>query len=128
MDPIYGDPTSTEALHQAHIETADVFIACSPHDEKNLVACVVAKSQGADLNSETHWGAGDDVENYDPWLNYTQNAYLGPKTNNDETGVLAKTMQVKDAAKKTDAKGKVSLSAWKSVRLSNPFTVKTSNR
>lgn len=47
VDPIYGDLTSTEALRRAQTEEADLFIACSPHDEKNLVACVVSKTLGA---------------------------------------------------------------------------------
>lgn len=47
VDPIYGDLTSTDTLHEASSEPIDLFIACSPYDEKNLVACVVAKSIGA---------------------------------------------------------------------------------
>ncbi len=60
----------------------------------------LAKSQGADLTKEIHWETGDgDVEDYDPWMNYTQNAYLGPKYYIEkESGELAKTMQVKDPA------------------------------
>jgi trk system potassium uptake protein len=47
LEPVHGDMTSISSLQEAGIQTADVFVACSPHDEKNLVACVVAKTQGA---------------------------------------------------------------------------------
>lgn len=47
VQPIYGDIASLSALRAAGIGSADVFVACSPSDEKNLVACVVAASQGA---------------------------------------------------------------------------------
>jgi prepilin-type N-terminal cleavage/methylation domain-containing protein/prepilin-type processing-associated H-X9-DG protein len=39
------------------------------------------------------------VDYYDPWHNYTQNGYLGPKKANAErSGVVQKTMQTKDPA------------------------------
>ena len=60
----------------------------------------LAKSQGANLSKDISWDAEDGgVDDFDPWMNYTQNAYLGPKYYiEDESGVVAKTMQVKDAA------------------------------
>ncbi len=40
-----------------------------------------------------------NVQNYDPWHNYTQNGYLGPrKSDSQRTGIVQKTMQVKDPA------------------------------
>jgi trk system potassium uptake protein TrkA len=47
VEPVYGAVTSTEALRQAGAPEADIFIACTPYDEQNLVACVVAKHLGA---------------------------------------------------------------------------------
>ena len=47
IEPIYSQIASSEALHQAHVEECDLFIACTPYDEQNLVACLVAKRLGA---------------------------------------------------------------------------------
>jgi len=41
--PICGDGADIETLDDAGIENADIFIAVSPHDEVNLMACLVAK-------------------------------------------------------------------------------------
>jgi trk system potassium uptake protein TrkA len=47
VNAVFGELTSTEALRKASVEKADLFVASSPHDERNLVACVVAKHLGA---------------------------------------------------------------------------------
>lgn len=43
---IFGSLTSGDVLRQAEMERADVFVACSKSDERNLVACVAAKRNG----------------------------------------------------------------------------------
>ncbi len=48
VETVPGLISSTETLHRARIASADVFIACSAHDEQNLVACVVAKRLGVE--------------------------------------------------------------------------------
>ena len=40
---IAGNGSSIEVLKQASIKNADVFIACTPSDELNIVACLTAK-------------------------------------------------------------------------------------
>jgi trk system potassium uptake protein TrkA len=44
---VYGSVTSSQVLHTARVQEADIFIAATPYDEQNLVACVVAKHLGA---------------------------------------------------------------------------------
>ncbi len=44
---VYGPLTATSALRKAGVEDADVFIASSRQDERNLVACVAARRLGA---------------------------------------------------------------------------------
>ncbi|MCC6490849.1 MAG: Trk system potassium transporter TrkA [Candidatus Hydrogenedentes bacterium] len=41
------DATSRVALEQEHVDRADVFIACTGDDEKNIMASVLAKEVGA---------------------------------------------------------------------------------
>ncbi|HBF22229.1 MAG TPA: Trk system potassium transporter TrkA [Planctomycetes bacterium] len=43
---VHGLCTSGEALAEADIEHADVFVACTPVDERNLLACAEAKQLG----------------------------------------------------------------------------------
>ncbi len=43
----HGDVTAAEMLQAARVGRADLFIACTPEDERNLVACVTAKRLGA---------------------------------------------------------------------------------
>ncbi len=57
---------------------------------------ILAKGNGGSMSKDVIWNAwGSDVPDYDPWMNYTQNAYLGPAA---AGGVVGKTMQVKDPA------------------------------
>jgi trk system potassium uptake protein TrkA len=44
---IVGSMTATPTLREAGIEEMDLFVGCSPIDERNLVACVGAKRLGA---------------------------------------------------------------------------------
>lgn len=44
---IAGSPTSFHTLRQARIANADLFIAVTPSENANLVACTIAKSLGA---------------------------------------------------------------------------------
>ena len=48
----------------------------------------------------TDGGNSTDVSFYEPWHNYTQNGYLGPKAGRgaERAGIVQKTMQVKDPA------------------------------
>ena len=48
VEPIHGPLTSSQTLQQAGIDKADIFVACTPYDEQNLVSCVVAKRLGAE--------------------------------------------------------------------------------
>jgi len=47
VDTIYGVVHSTVALKQSKVSKADLFVACSPADSQNLLACVAAKRLGA---------------------------------------------------------------------------------
>ena len=64
VEVVFGPVSSSATHHRAHVRDAAVFIACSPHDEQNLVACVVAKRLGAKqtvcflFRSEFHFGVG----------------------------------------------------------------------
>jgi len=50
-----------------------------------------------DVQFATNISSG--VTDYDPWHNYTQNGYLGPKkADAQRTGIIQKTMQAKDPA------------------------------
>ena len=40
---VFGDGADLEVLKEAGIESADIFIAVSPSDEVNLLACLIAK-------------------------------------------------------------------------------------
>lgn len=40
------DATSRLALEQEHIDRADIFVAVTPDDERNIMACVLAKEVG----------------------------------------------------------------------------------
>lgn len=44
---VNGSPTSFYSLKDANTGTADLFIAVTPYESKNLVACSIAKSLGA---------------------------------------------------------------------------------
>lgn len=44
---VHGTLTATGTLRKAAVPSADVFIACSLLDERNLVSCVAAKRMGA---------------------------------------------------------------------------------
>ena len=44
---VVGSMTSPPVLRQAKVEDADLFIGCSPVDERNLVSCLSAKRLGA---------------------------------------------------------------------------------
>lgn len=44
---VVGQPTSFVTLRDAGVETCDLFIAVTPHEDKNIVACSIAKSLGA---------------------------------------------------------------------------------
>jgi len=47
VEPVYGQLTASRTLTRAGVQNADLFIASTPYDEQNLVACVVAKRLGA---------------------------------------------------------------------------------
>jgi len=53
----------------------------------------LARSKGATISSEVDWAGSEDDEFYEPWHNYTMNAYLGPKS---ASAFVAKTSQVKN--------------------------------
>ena len=40
-------PTSIKGLQQAGIESANLFIAVTPHESENLLCCILAKQLGA---------------------------------------------------------------------------------
>lgn len=42
-----GDPTSFTSLREAGVASADLFIAVTPYESNNLVACSIAKTLGA---------------------------------------------------------------------------------
>lgn len=42
-----GSPTSFAALRQAGVEDCDLFIAVTPYETRNIVACAIAKGLGA---------------------------------------------------------------------------------
>lgn len=44
---VVGKPTSFETLRDASVATADLFIAVTPYESANIVACGIAKSLGA---------------------------------------------------------------------------------
>lgn len=44
---VQGRPTSFKALKQAGVEHCDLFIAVTPFETRNVVACAIAKSLGA---------------------------------------------------------------------------------
>lgn len=44
---VTGDPTTFEALREASAGSADLFIAVTPYETDNIVACATAKSLGA---------------------------------------------------------------------------------
>lgn len=44
---IHGNGACIETLQKAGIENADVLIAASPHDELNVISCVIGKKLGA---------------------------------------------------------------------------------
>lgn len=47
VDRVIGNVTSWDILMQAGANKAALFVACTPSDERNLVACVSAKRAGA---------------------------------------------------------------------------------
>jgi trk system potassium uptake protein TrkA len=47
IETVYGSATASEVLHRSGAHKADIFVACTPYDEQNLVACVLAKQLGA---------------------------------------------------------------------------------
>ena len=44
---MHGSTTSGDTLRAAGADTADLFVACTPRDERNLIACAEAKRLGA---------------------------------------------------------------------------------
>jgi trk/ktr system potassium uptake protein len=64
---VRGLTTTSSVLRKARTEKADVFIACSPDDEQNLVACVAARRLGALkticflFKRDIRTNAGDDI-------------------------------------------------------------------
>jgi prepilin-type N-terminal cleavage/methylation domain-containing protein/prepilin-type processing-associated H-X9-DG protein len=55
----------------------------------------LARNKGGRISSEVSWSGAEDDSLYDPWHNYTMNAYLGPKA---ASAFVAKTSQVKNPA------------------------------
>lgn len=58
---VKGSPTSFYTLQDAHTDSADLFIAVTPHESTNLVACSLAKSLGAQTTVAriSHYGFMD---------------------------------------------------------------------
>jgi len=44
---LVASPTSIDALKRAGIESANLFIAVTPHESENLTCCMLAKQLGA---------------------------------------------------------------------------------
>ncbi len=44
---IEGDPTSFKTLREAGVDDADLFVAVTPHESRNIIACTIASSMGA---------------------------------------------------------------------------------
>lgn len=60
-----GEPTSPQVLESANVQRADLFIACTRSDERNIVASIAAKRLGAKrtlcvLTGRGFLNAGDD--------------------------------------------------------------------
>lgn len=53
----------------------------------------LAKNKGARIDSDVSWSGAEDDTLYEPWHNYTMNAYLGPRS---ASAFVAKTSQVKN--------------------------------
>lgn len=47
VEAVYGSPTAPEVLKRAHVDVADLFVACMASDEHNIVACIAAQRLGA---------------------------------------------------------------------------------
>lgn len=45
---VAGNPSSFASLRQASVDGADLFIAVTPHESENLIACSIANSLGAE--------------------------------------------------------------------------------
>ncbi len=45
---VQGRPTSFKTLRQAGVEGCDLFIAVTPFETRNIVACAIARSLGAE--------------------------------------------------------------------------------
>lgn len=58
---IVGKPTSFLTQRDARVGSCDLFIAVTPHEDKNLVACSIAKGQGAQCTVAriSHYGYMD---------------------------------------------------------------------
>lgn len=58
---IVGKPTSFITLRDARVGASDLFIAVTPHEDKNLVACAIAKGLGAQCTVAriSHYGYMD---------------------------------------------------------------------
>ncbi|MCH7916452.1 MAG: type II secretion system protein [Planctomycetes bacterium] len=75
-------------------------------DAKSLICPTfkgLAKNRDVRISNDVQTDSGNstDVSFYEPWHNYTQNGYVGPKGNGrdaNRSGVVQKTMQVKDPA------------------------------
>ena len=64
---VAGSGTSADVLRRARIRQADLMIACTGHDEVNLVACAIAKSMGLSrtvcfVSRQDFLGADDSAE------------------------------------------------------------------
>ena len=49
--PVLGNGADINTLRSAGIDTADIFIAVSPSDELNLLACLIAGSESEDIKT-----------------------------------------------------------------------------
>lgn len=45
--PIVGNPTSLQALQNANVKQADLFVCVTPEESKNITACMLASNLGA---------------------------------------------------------------------------------
>lgn len=61
----------------------------------------LAKGKGGAISANVRWDAMEDDNLYEPWHNYTMNAYIGPRPDgvSERTApIVQKTMQVKNPA------------------------------
>lgn len=84
IEIIRGSATDTEVLKNAGIASADVFIGCSGDDEKNILACLFAKTMTEAkticfLYDETYINAIKNIKEKGDFLTSTPDFVISPK-------------------------------------------------